>query len=76
MKIKTVGMSTGNLGNVDFPNILRVLFGTGTMFMNETNKEVVVLETMVDDSTGETLGIVMDYLFQEGALDVNYISVQ
>ncbi|MHA1110165.1 MAG: nickel pincer cofactor biosynthesis protein LarC [Promethearchaeota archaeon] len=76
MKIKTIGMSTGNLGNVDFPNILRVLLGTDTTFMNGIKKEVVVLETMVDDCSGETLGIVMDYLFQEGALDVNYISVQ
>ncbi len=76
MRIKESGMSTGNLGSVDFPNILRVLSGTETIFMKESTKEVVVLETMVDDSSGETLGIVMDYLFQEGALDVNYISVQ
>lgn len=70
------GLSTGKLGNDEFPNILRIFLGTHTTSMLETGRDVVVLETMVDDSTGETLGIVMDYLFQEGALDVNYIAVQ
>jgi uncharacterized protein (TIGR00299 family) protein len=73
--IKT-GFSTGTLGNETFPNILRVFSGTSSNDSMESGEDVIVLETMVDDISGETLGIVMEYLFEAGALDVNYISVQ
>ncbi len=74
--VNKVGMSTGKLGNVDFPNILRIFLGTRFSITENLGQDVIVMETMVDDTSGEILGNVMDYLFQEGALDVNFISVQ
>jgi pyridinium-3,5-bisthiocarboxylic acid mononucleotide nickel chelatase len=76
MTVSNIGLSTGKLGDETFPNILRLFLGTKSSPTLESGYDVVVLETMVDDSTGETLGITMDLLFQEGALDVNFISVQ
>ncbi len=59
------------LGKRDFgrPNILRA------MIINEVEapESVWLLETNVDDSTGETLGMAMEKIFQAGALDVHFV---
>lgn len=59
------------LGKRDFgrPNILRAMLlrpaaGSGRLFTLETN---------IDDSTGETLGLAMDELFKLGARDVHFV---
>jgi uncharacterized protein (DUF111 family) len=58
---------------LDKPNILRISWreeaGTGE-FLTE---ELTVLETNIDDMTGEALGFLMETLFASGALDVNFI---
>lgn len=60
-------------GKRDFggPNVLRVM-----KLMPETNaakENIWVMETNVDDSTGEQLGAAMDELFKCGARDVHYV---
>lgn len=40
-----------------------------------TRDEIAVLETNIDDATGEELGYVMERLFEEGARDVWYQSI-
>ena len=45
-------------------------------YVNSKDEDVAVLETTVDDVTGEVIGHMMDLLLQNGALDVNFISVQ
>lgn len=37
---------------------------------------VVLLETNLDNATGELLGWLMEYLLESGALDVNYLPMQ
>lgn len=39
-------------------------------------EEIGVLETTVDDATGENIGFMMNLLLENGALDVNFIPVQ
>jgi uncharacterized protein (DUF111 family) len=41
-----------------------------------TRDEVVVIETNLDNATGETLGWLMDRLLDAGALDVSYTAMQ
>lgn len=54
---------------LDFPNVLRVVKGTSPI---PTDK-ISILETNLDDVTGEILGHTMDRLMEEGALDVTII---
>lgn len=71
--VQRVGLGAGKR-EYDCPGILRAMLicpeGTG---VNEDT--ICKLETDIDDSTGETLGYVMDLLFQAGARDVHYIPV-
>jgi len=76
MSIIATGQSTGNLGDENFPNIFRIYTGKTFQFrQDDLYEDIIVLETMVDDTTGETLGTVMDQLYEHGALDVNYLPV-
>ncbi|HEX4414753.1 MAG TPA: nickel pincer cofactor biosynthesis protein LarC [Lacipirellulaceae bacterium] len=74
-------------GQKDFPqaNILRILIGavasaTGSSASQNPNhnphvESIVVLETNLDNATGETIGHAVDLLWQAGALDVSLTSV-
>ncbi len=42
---------------------------------DQTQEHVTVLETNIDDATGEQLGFLMERLFHSGALDVSYSSL-
>lgn len=69
--IKAVGLGAGKR-EYGLPGILRA------MVIEEDPKEKDViyrLETNIDDSTGETLGYVMEQLFEAGARDVFYTPV-
>ncbi len=76
LKIQKVGYGTGTLGGEKFPNILRIVSGKSESVIDTMVNDVIVLETMVDDKSGESLGAVMNFLYEKGALDVNYIAVQ
>ncbi|WP_109691444.1 nickel pincer cofactor biosynthesis protein LarC [Tumebacillus permanentifrigoris] len=63
-------------GTKDFahPNVVRVLLGQA---VESTARETIhVLEAQVDDCSAETCGYVMERLFEVGALDVYFTSVQ
>ncbi|MBN2156142.1 MAG: nickel pincer cofactor biosynthesis protein LarC [Candidatus Lokiarchaeota archaeon] len=75
MQLKKTSISTGQLGDKDFPNIFQIFTGISILCLDELEQDVIILETMVDDQSGETLGSVMEDLFEKGALDVNYITV-
>ena len=70
MKIETVGYGAGSLQFEDFPNVLRLILGQTTVENLANADSVCVLETNIDDISGELVGSVMDKLFEHGALDV------
>lgn len=61
-------------GKKDFttPNVLRVFFGDSEF----GNESITVIETNIDDMTGENAGFVMDLLLDAGALDVFFTPIQ
>ena len=63
-----VAYGAGKL-DLEFPNVLRIVTGTSPI---PTDK-ISILETNLDDVTGEILGHTVDRLMEEGALDVTII---
>lgn len=72
MKIANIGWGAGTK-ILSIPNVLKVYFGYG----EEEKKEdqIAVLETNLDDCTGEVLGAAMERLLEAGALDVFYTPI-
>jgi pyridinium-3,5-bisthiocarboxylic acid mononucleotide nickel chelatase len=67
-----VGYGTGTKDFVELPAVLRVTIGNS--FDNGFVKdEIAILETNLDDVTGEVLGYTLDRLLSEGAKDVSII---
>ena len=69
--IEKTGIGAGKR-NYERPSLLRAM-----MIRGEEKKEdtVVVLESNIDDCSGEVLGHTMNLLLEEGARDVHYIPV-
>ncbi len=72
--IKKTGIGAGKR-TYDRPSLLRAML-IGTKEQPAVKHDCVCrLETNIDDCTGETLGYVMERLFEAGARDVNYTPV-
>lgn len=72
LAIENIGYGAGKK-NFEHPNVIRaVLFNEEPAAARE---KISVLECQLDDTTGETLGYVMEKLLAEGALDVYYTPV-
>jgi pyridinium-3,5-bisthiocarboxylic acid mononucleotide nickel chelatase len=69
-----VGYGAGNKDFEEMPNVLRVTIGK---IPEETKlrDEIAVLETNIDDVTGEIVGYTIDKLLDEGAKDVSVIPI-
>lgn len=65
-----IGWGTGSK-DLKIPNVLKVYYGE----IQESNEDFVVMETNVDDCTGEILGYTLEKLFESGALDVFYTPI-
>ncbi|MEA4988322.1 MAG: nickel pincer cofactor biosynthesis protein LarC [Anaerovorax sp.] len=83
MKVEKIGYGFGKKKTGKF-NALRVYLGTASLdlniptYPNELNTHtntVSVIETSLDDETGEVLSYTMDCLFDAGALDVYYTPI-
>jgi len=72
--IKKIGLGAGKR-DFGMPNVLRAMLIEETAGADAPPAEVLILETNIDDSTGETLGLAMDSLLAAGALDVHYVPV-
>jgi uncharacterized protein (TIGR00299 family) protein len=71
---QTIGYGAGAKEFDNVPNILRIITGemTGSKFVHD---EVLLIETNLDDVTGETVGYTMELLLSAGAKDVSIIPI-
>jgi uncharacterized protein (TIGR00299 family) protein len=70
MLIEKIGYGAGSLESEKFPNVLRLLLGQITGDAGANADSICLLETNIDDASGELVGSVMEKLFGRGALDV------
>ncbi|MDR2700623.1 MAG: nickel pincer cofactor biosynthesis protein LarC [Nitrososphaerota archaeon] len=69
-----VGYGVGDKEFLEIPNILRITVGKSFEAPLGSN-QIAVLETSIDDVSGEILGYAVDRLFLEGAKDVSVMPV-
>ena len=69
MKPTKIGYGTGSKNFPSVPNVLRLTLGE-PLTPSLVNDQIYVLETNLDDTTGEIIGHTVDRLLQEGARDV------
>lgn len=72
MRIKSIGYGAGTKDFEDFPNILRITLGEAVNHYLLKN-EIFILETNLDDVTGEIAGYTIEKLLKKGAKDVSII---
>ncbi|MFH1371472.1 MAG: nickel pincer cofactor biosynthesis protein LarC [Planctomycetota bacterium] len=70
MKIDTIGYGAGTLDCEQFPNVVRLFLGEVLDKSAATADSVCLLETNIDDVSGEMVASAMDKLLGAGALDV------
>ena len=81
MTVQKVVQSTGEKNFTDFPNTLRIFFGfiekdesvTQTFLFDDYIQEIAIVETDVDDVSGEVIGNLMRILEKKNILDVQII---
>lgn len=67
IKPSKIGYGAGSRDFKTFPNVLRILYGKSDIsFISD---EITILETNIDDITGETVGYIIEKLMKEGAKD-------
>ena len=71
MTVETIGYGAGQK-DFTHPNLLRLLVGeSSAKAATSTSDTIVLLETNLDDVTGEAIGFASERLRQAGALDVS-----
>lgn len=70
MNVKRIGWGCGTK-ELSIPNVLKVTLGETT----DNDDRITVMETNIDDCTGEVLSYTMEKLFDAGALDVFYTPI-
>ncbi|MDE1815214.1 MAG: nickel pincer cofactor biosynthesis protein LarC [Thaumarchaeota archaeon] len=68
MKIKSIGYGAGTKDYEGFPNVLKIVRGEQTHQLEQDS--VQIIETNVDDISGEVIGQMIDKLISIGAKDV------
>ena len=75
MNLNKIGIGVGSR-NIGGPNTLRVFLGEDVTADGETqNGDIIVINSNIDDSSGEDLGYVLEKLMDAGALDVSYAPI-
>jgi uncharacterized protein (TIGR00299 family) protein len=69
MTIEACGYGAGSRDIDGIPNCTQVVIGTAASRASDPGQPLVVLETNLDDATGETLAHAMSSLLEAGALD-------
>ncbi len=73
MVLERIGYGAGRRDLPDWPNVLRLWLGQGVA---QGTRAMVLLETNVDDMTGEMLGYALEKLLAQGAADAWLTPVQ
>jgi uncharacterized protein (TIGR00299 family) protein len=73
MTIQQIGYGAGQRDLAGQPNLLRLLVGTTTRSLSDS---VWIVETNLDDATGELVGHLSEQLFLAGAVDVYTTPIQ
>jgi len=68
LKVSTVGYGAGTKNFDEFPNVLKIVHGEKTTSYERDS--VIILETNVDDVSGEVLGNMLEKIMEKGAKDV------
>jgi len=68
LKVSTIGYGAGTKNFDEFPNVLKIVHGEKTT--NYERDSVIILETNVDDVSGEILGNMLEKIMEKGAKDV------
>ena len=89
MTLDRIGVGIGGKDPAAFPNVVRLWLGDtvgadlqsgsvgdGQPPLARWQDNVILLETNLDDATGEEIGFAMEQLFEAGALDVWYTPIQ
>lgn len=76
MTVEAIGYGAGSRDFPDRPNVLRLFVGTATRGGGGDVDHVELLETNLDDVSGEIVGHTKQKLLDSGALDVYAIPVQ
>ena len=74
MTMETIGLGAGDKDFAEQANLLRLIVGQSTEPVG--SDQVWVLETNLDDVSGEVLGHTSSLLFEAGALDVYHTAIQ
>lgn len=74
MKMHTIGLGAGDRDMKEQPNLLRLILGDTEAPL--ASDQIWVLETNLDDISGEIIGHCTAKLFESGALDVYTTSIQ
>jgi len=77
MSVSRIGVGLGSKDPENFPNVIRVWLGeTADAPDLRSQAGIVLLETNLDDVTGEVMGYAQERLFALGAFDVWHTSIQ
>ena len=89
MTLDRIGVGVGGKNPAAFPNVVRLWLGEtrgedlqtaprddGEPPLARWQDNIILLETNLDDATGEQIGFAMEMLFEAGALDVWYTPIQ
>ncbi len=69
MTIDAIGYGAGSMDPDQFPNVLRLIIGQTAQDASAETDTICLLETNIDDATGETIGYAINKLLDAGALD-------
>jgi hypothetical protein len=75
IRIQRIGYGAGTRENRTRPNILRLIIGDLEATAAEAQEQVVVLETQIDDATGQVVAHAAARLLEAGALDVYTVPI-
>jgi len=75
MRVEAIGCGAGTRELTSQPNLLRLLLGVADADQPAT-EQITVLETNLDNATGEQIGFCTSELLRLGALDVYTIPIQ